>query len=87
MFQVEQVLTLAVIREQKGLSLNQSQLRDPELLTLLRLQHTLRPVGAAGGLDMDRLALVGHSFGGVTVGTAAAGDPHPLAAVALDPWW
>lgn len=36
---------------------------------------------------MDRLALVGHSFGGVTVGTATAIDPHPLAAVTLDPWW
>eukprot|EP00208_Stichococcus_sp_RCC1054_P001407 CAMPEP_0206139326 /NCGR_PEP_ID=MMETSP1473-20131121/5532_1 /ASSEMBLY_ACC=CAM_ASM_001109 /TAXON_ID=1461547 /ORGANISM="Stichococcus sp, Strain RCC1054" /LENGTH=591 /DNA_ID=CAMNT_0053533067 /DNA_START=242 /DNA_END=2017 /DNA_ORIENTATION=- len=40
-----------------------------------------------GRLDMDRLALVGHSFGGVTVGTATAIDPHPLAAVTLDPWW
>ena len=36
---------------------------------------------------MQRLAIAGHSFGGATIGAAAAKDPAPRAAVALDPWW
>lgn len=39
-----------------------------------------------GRLDMGRVAIVGHSFGGATAALAAASDPAIKCGVALDPW-
>lgn len=39
-----------------------------------------------GKLDMGRVAIAGHSFGGATAALAAASDPAIKCGVALDPW-
>ncbi|EFJ50670.1 hypothetical protein VOLCADRAFT_120568 [Volvox carteri f. nagariensis] len=40
-----------------------------------------------GRLDLRRVAVAGHSYGGATAAAAAASLPYFKAAVSLDPWW
>ena len=41
----------------------------------------------AGRVDLDSVAIGGHSYGGATAAAMAAIDPRLKACVALDPWW
>ena len=38
-------------------------------------------------LDLTRVAVCGHSYGGATAALAAASDPAFACGIALDPWW
>ena len=38
-------------------------------------------------IDPDCAALVGHSYGALTVGALTAEDPSFACGVAIDPWW
>ena len=40
-----------------------------------------------GRLNMDCVALAGHSYGGATVAALTAADARFCAGIALDPWW
>lgn len=38
-------------------------------------------------LDMKRLAVIGHSFGGITALHTGINNPKVMAVVSLDPWY
>lgn len=40
-----------------------------------------------GRLDMERVAVAGHSYGGATAALVAASDLAFKAGICLDPWW
>ena len=40
-----------------------------------------------GRLDLDRVAVAGHSYGGATAALVAASDTAFKAGICLDPWW
>lgn len=42
---------------------------------------------AAGVLDVEAVALAGHSYGGATVTALCSQEPAFKCTVALDPWW
>ena len=48
--------------------------------------HTERGI-IAGMLDMDNVAVIGHSFGGATAGGLAAASHRYVCGVTLDPYW
>lgn len=41
----------------------------------------------AGLLDVDAVALAGHSYGGATVTALCSQEPAFKCTVAYDPWW
>jgi platelet-activating factor acetylhydrolase len=63
-------------------------LQRREMTEGLRLSSGLDPVAFLGGrLDLDKVSLMGHSYGGATVTALTAEDGRFRAGVALDPWW
>ena len=46
-----------------------------------------RTLSAAGRLDLSRVAVMGHSWGGATAMLAASEHAGFKAGVCLDPWW
>lgn len=44
-------------------------------------------VAVIGLLDVDAVALAGHSYGGATVTALCSQEPAFKCTIALDPWW
>lgn len=59
-------------------------------VSLIAKSEPIRSIGssvAVGLLDVDAVALAGHSYGGATVTALCSQEPAFKCTIALDPWW